>query len=395
MAARYFDLGALLNEAETIAGSSDWGDDEWRDGFEAFIAALNAEADLTEQGVARAHSHVLKLLVGRLRLYADRVRYPEIAKELIGAPLFIAGHGRSGTSYLQSLLASGPGNLSPRHWQIWTLSPPVNHPATDNAPQRAQGEHYMAFEGWQEDDVREKHDYTSEGVAEDTLIVEYAFSGFSFPFFWNVPSYGRWMASHGDPGAGYRIHRKVLQSLQFGQERRQWVLKNPSHLALLPHLFGEYPDARMILCHRDPVRSMASIVGLLYAHRRQFGNAFQEFGRDFVLGSIEGAVASTRAMMDWRADPARNARFADVLYLDLERDPLGEVARIYERHGLDFTDEARETMADYIAANRKGTFGTHRYDIRDLGVTVEEVRERFAFYYDAYGIPFEEPGERS
>ena len=34
-------------------------------------------------------------------------------------------------------------------------------------------------------------------------------------------------------------------------------------------------------------------MGLLYAHRRQFGNAFQEFGRDYVLASIDGAVAST------------------------------------------------------------------------------------------------------
>ncbi len=393
MDARYFDAASLLTEAETIAGSHDWGDEEWRAPFQAFIMALNAEAELTDQGLARTRSHVLKLLAGRLGLYADRALFPGIAAEQIRAPLFIAGHGRSGTSYLQSLLASDPRNLSPRHWQIWTLSPPPNHPATDNAPQRAAGERFIEFEGWQDSDVREKHDYTSEGVAEDTLIVEYAFTGYSFPFFWNVPSYARWLAQNGDPGAGYRIHRKVLQALQFGQDRSQWVLKNPSHIALLPQLFAEYPDARMVLCHRDPVKSMASIVGLLYAHRRQFGNAFQEFGRDYVLASIDGAVASTRAMMAWREASGHEDRFADVLYLDLERDPLGQVARVYERHGIAFTPEAREAMAAYVAANRKGRFGAHRYDIRDLGIAVEEVRERFAFYYEAYGIPFEEAGK--
>lgn len=390
---RYFDADALLAEAEAIVGSSDWGDEEWHAPYRAFIAALNAEADLTEQGVERTRSHAMKLLTGRLRLHADRARFPRIADEEVLAPLFIAGHGRSGTSYMQSLLASDPRNLSPRHWQIWSLSPPVNLTSTDNAPQRSAGEHYIAFEGWQQGDVREKHDYTSEGVAEDTLIVEYAFTGYSFPFFWNVPSYGRWLAQDGDPGAGYRIHRKVLQALQFGQDRRQWVLKNPSHMALLPHLFAEYPDARMILCHRDPVKSMASIVGLLYAHRGQFGNAFQDFGRDYVLAAIDGAVASTRAMMKWREASGLEARFADVLYLDLERDPLGEVAKVYERHGIAFTDEARDAMARYVAANRKGRFGAHRYDIRDLGVAVAEVREHFAFYYEAFGIPFEEPGQ--
>jgi len=393
VSARYFDANALLTEAQAIVGSRNWGDGEWRAPFGAFIDALNADAELTEQGVERTRSHIMKLLVGRLRLYADRERYPQIAEEEIRAPLFIAGHGRSGTSYVQSLLASDRRSLSPRHWQIWTLSPPITLATTDNAPQRAAGEHYIGFEGWQADDVREKHDYTSEGVAEDTLIVEYAFTGYSFPFFWNVPSYGRWLAQQGDPGAGYRIHRKVLQAIQFGQERSQWVLKNPSHIALLPHLFAEYPDARMVLCHRDPVKSMAPIVGLLYAHRRQFGNAFQEFGRDYVLASIDGAVASTRAMMAWREESGLDARFADVLYLDLEREPLGEVEKVYDRHGLDFTRDARAAMADYVAANRKGRFGAHRYDIRDLGVEVEEVRERFAFYYDAFGIPCEEPGQ--
>lgn len=390
---RYFDADALLAEAQSIAGSHDWGDEEWRAGYQAFIAALNSEADLTGQGVARTRSHVLKLLVGRLRLFADRAQFPQIADEELRAPLFIAGHGRSGTSYLQSLLASDPRNLSPRHWQIWTLSPPVQLASTNNAPQRARGEHFMAFEGWQEEDVRQKHDYSSEGVAEDTLIVEYAFTGYSFPFFWNVPSYGRWMAQNGDPGAGYRFERKVLQALQFGQDRNQWVLKNPSHMALLRHLFAEFPDARMVLCHRDPVKSMASIVGLLYAHRRQFGNAFREFGRDYVLASIDGAVASTRAMMAWREQPDRDERFADLLYSELERDPLAQVARVYARHGISFSPAAREAMATYVAANRKGRFGLHRYDIRDLGIEIEEVRERFAFYYEAYGIPFEEPVE--
>ncbi|MFC3174377.1 sulfotransferase family protein [Novosphingobium bradum] len=385
----WFTVDELLAEAEAVTGLADWGDDEFREPLGQFVASLNAEARLTAQGVARAHSHIRKMLVGRLRLYEDRKRFPAIGEERIAAPLFITGHGRSGTSYLNALLAADPRHHAPRHWQIWTLSPPVNHPDTDNGPQMAQGRHYIDFEGWADPEVRTRHDYSWDGVAEDTLISDYSFVGKAFPFFWNVPGYGRWLASHGDARAGLRIERKILQALQYGCPRDRWVLKNPTHLGILGDLFAEFPDARVIVNHRDPVKSLASMVGLLHAHRRQFGNAPVEVGRLFMLGAIAGAVATTRDLIRRRQDPAVDARFIDVHYLDLERDPLGEVGRIYERFGIAFTPQARAAMAAHIAANRKGKFGAHRYDIRELGVSVAEVREAFGFYYEAFAIPFE------
>jgi hypothetical protein len=60
----------------------------------------------------------------------------------------------------------------------------------------------------------------------------------------------------------------------------------------------------------------------------------------------------------------------------LERDWLDRPVRLASLVGL-------------LSANRKGKFGAPRYDIRDLGVSVAEVRERFKFYYDAYDIPRE------
>jgi len=384
----YLELDRMLSEAERLAGCDDWGDEEFREPLRRFVDALNAESNLTPQGVERTRSHVMKMLVGRLRLYRDRKAFPDIAREEIRAPLFLTGHGRSGTSYLNALMACDPTSYAPLHWQIWTLSPPPGHPDTDNAPQRAAGEHFIRFEGWQDPDVRSKHDYSSEGAAEDTLIQDYSFISRSIPFFWNTPSYGAWLPS-ADFGAAFRIERKVLQALQHGLKRDRWVLKSPIHMGQFDQLFAEFPDARIVVNHRDPAKSLASIVGLLHAHRKQFGNPPPVVGRDFVLASMEGAAAITRDMIRRRKDAAVNRRFVDVLYLDLENDPLGQVAKVYAHHGIVFTDEARARMARYVAENRKGQFGAHRYDIRELGVSLEEVRERFAFYYAEYGIPLE------
>ncbi len=384
----YIEPDALLGEARRIAGADDFGGDGFEEAFDRFVTALNAEADLTPLGVERTRSHIRKLLVGRLVLFRDRQRYPAIAREVVRAPLVITGQARSGTSYLNELLAADPRNYALRHWQVWSLSPPPGLPGVDTAPARAAGERYIRFEGWQDPEVRTTHNYTSDGVAEDILIQDYSFRMTTFSFFWNVPSYAQWLYG-ADIGPAYRIQHKIMQALQHGHRRDQWVTKGPMHLTYLSDMFAVFPDARMIVTHRDPVKALASVISMLKAHRGQFGNAPETFGRDFMLAVMEGTAAGLRGMISRRRDPAVDARFADVPYLGLERDPLGEVAKVYAHHGVEFTAPARAAMQAHIDTNRKGKFGRHRYDIRDLGVSVEEVRETFRFYTDEYDVPLE------
>jgi hypothetical protein len=385
---RYIELGSFMREAEVIAGSDDWGDEDFREPLERFVSSLNGEAELTPLGVRRTHSHLRKLMVGRLGIFRDRKVYEGIAGEEVKHPLVITGLGRSGTSYLNALLASDPGNYAPLHWQIWSPSPPPSLPDVDHRPAMEAGERYIQFEGWQEPDVRKTHDYSSDNPAEDILIQEYSFRSGTFGTFWNVPSFIQWQASI-DPAPAYRIERKVLQALQFGGKRDQWVVKAPRHLGQLPALLAEFADARIVVNHRDPVKCLGSITNMFSAHRRQFGNAPTPLDRGYALARVETYARNLGDMMERRRDPEVDRRCVDVQYLDLEGDPLGQVARIYERHGITFTEAARDLMQRHIAENRKGKFGAHRYDVRDTGVRIEEVRERLKFYTDHFNVPLE------
>src|SRR5262249_59185306 len=58
-------------------------------------------------------------------------------------------------------------------------------------------------------------------------------------------------------------HRAVLQSLQHGAPRRTWVLKTPVYLMMLDLLFATYPDAAVIMTHRDPVKTLPSGISTL------------------------------------------------------------------------------------------------------------------------------------
>src|SRR5262245_202950 len=137
MAAQHFNLDEMMAAAERATGCSDWGDDDIRTPLEILFKAFNAESGMDERGRARCKNHMMSLFRGRLRLFDDRKKYPEITRQEIRAPIFMGGMPRAGTSYLNSLIACDPNILALFQWQAVSPSPPPNHPGFDHAPQIA------------------------------------------------------------------------------------------------------------------------------------------------------------------------------------------------------------------------------------------------------------------
>ena len=163
---RRFDAKTMIMEAQQASGCADLGEDDILVPLEILLRALEREALLSAQGQERARIHIANLLVARLRLFNDRKVYPEIAQQEIRKPIFTTGPQRSGTSFLYSLLSCDPGSLAPVHWQIWSPSPPPNHPGFDHKAQVARGFELTDLVGWLEPYLREKHDYDAMNVAE-------------------------------------------------------------------------------------------------------------------------------------------------------------------------------------------------------------------------------------
>ena len=66
-------------------------------------------------------------------------------------------------------------------------------------------------------------------------------------------------------------------------------------------------------------------------------------------------------------------------------DDLGMAAKILAVAGLELTDTARAAFEEYVAGNPRGKEGRVTYDLRaDFGIEPGELRERFAFYYEAF-----------
>jgi hypothetical protein len=164
----------------------------------------------------------------------------------------------------------------------------------------------------------------------------------------------------------------------------RWTLKNPWHPLFLDELTTVYPDAQLVMTHRDPAEVVGSCCSLIKYVRRMYSDEVD-------LKGIGESFIDTFAIMIERADAFKAKHGAgsilDVQYADVMRDPVGTVRGIYEHFGEPFTAEAEQAMIAYVADNPKGKHGRHSYSLEEYGLTKEGVRERFRDYIERYDIP--------
>ena len=131
-----------------------------------------------------------------------------------------------------------------------------------------------------------------------------------------------------DQRSAYEYHRRVLQVLQSGGVRGRWTLKSPHHAIALDALTAVYPDAHLVLLHRDPVVLCASVCSLITTLSGTFSDAdHRAYIAEHWSTMLEESV---RRIDEFRAaHPERP--IVDVQYADLVADPAGTVARDLRR----------------------------------------------------------------
>ncbi|MET0374349.1 MAG: sulfotransferase, partial [Rhizorhabdus sp.] len=215
-----------LDRAATATGLSDFGDMAFVAGLEALLDAADRDPDLGEKGRETTRSTVHDLLVKRLKLYADRAAYPDIAAQSIAEPLIVVGLPRSGTTFLHALLAQDPASRSPLAWQVMQPSPPPYAAPETNAARIAAA---RERQGQITYDFKRMHLIGPELPEECNAFTTLAFQSTNLAASFGVPDYVRWYLGADDTPA-YLLHRHMLQHLQAFGPPAQWVLKSPPHM---------------------------------------------------------------------------------------------------------------------------------------------------------------------
>jgi hypothetical protein len=376
---RHLDKTALLHAACAATGLDDFGDPEFDEGLERLLWSLAEEAQLTPLGRIIAREEIVTPLANRLRLVDYHKRHPDIGQTPVTAPIFIIGQGRSGTTVLHELLALDPQFRVPATWEVDYPFPPPEARSYHNDPRIAQVQKTLDRSALILPDFRNIH---RMGATLPQECVRFTTGDFRSLIFWtnyHVPSYSHWLKEDADMRSAYHYHRAYLQLLQWKHPRSPWVLKSPAHLWSLDVLLEEYPDARFIQTHRDPLQMLASLTSLVTHLRKMSSNHVnaQAIAREWAEWNALGLNASA-VFRDSGAISA--ASIVDIDFHGFMGNPLAEIEKIYQGFELELTAQTRQAMTNYLEEHSADQHGGHRYQFADTGLDLEEERARVAPY---------------
>jgi hypothetical protein len=372
----------LRAAATATTGLDDFGDTWWEEPYARLCASLDGEARLHLPGRLRAGGELQLILQNRLRMVDLWKKEPAVLQERVDAPIVVTGFGRSGTTLLHELLACDPDNRPPLLWEL-LHTVPYDDASGDLCDDeiKLMDEMVPAFTAM--------HENGGRLPTECIFSFAHQFSSDIFTGLYNVGEYTVWRSGV-DQSPIYDWHKRHLQTLQWVADRptTRWVVKAPSHLSALPMLFATYPDARVVLMHRDPLRVIGSLSDLMatlhYMHSDHVDHAILV---EFMAMGMEMQMDPVSAERDAGVVP--DDQIADVVYKDLVADPLGIIERLYASWGLPVTPAFRTALDAYLAARHAGRTSGHDYSFADTGLDLATHRALVSPYQERYGVPSE------
>ena len=306
-------------------------------------------------------------------LYGERIARTRIGKP----PVFVIGHWRTGTTLLHELLAQDPQFAYPDFFACFN----PNHSliserffkryATFLAPEQRPMDNMAA--GW---DRPQEDEFALCLLGAPSPYVDLAFPNRAPLYPGSLDLSG---LSPGELTRWKRIFVRFLQTLTV-RDPRQLVLKSPTHTARIPVLLELFPDARFVHIVRDPRVVIPSTVRMRTSMTR--AHCFQKPTMAGVKERVFQDFHTIYERLEQARPLLRPGRFHELHYEDLVKDPIGELAKVYEGLELAGFDEARPQIEHYL--RQTDGYETNKYILADderaeIEARCTEVMRRFGY----------------
>ncbi len=304
--------------------------------------------------------------------FGRKIRRTEIEHD----PIFIIGHWRSGTTLLHELLILDPRHtyadtyecFAPNHFLIsgWLIRPTIGI----LLPSRRPIDNMSA--GW---DRPQEDEFAMCNMGVPSPYLSLIFPNHS-------PQNQEYFELADVPPEKLALwKRKLLWFLKCITMRRpkRIVLKSPPHTFRIKVLLEMFPRARFIHIIRDPYVVFPSTVNLWKRLSRDQGAQVPRYE------GLEEHVFDTFTRMYEVFERDRHlidpARFCEVRYDDLVKDPVGQMRTVYEQLSLGQFEQVMPAFEQY-AADKKD-YQTNRYEISPE--TRDEITRRWSSFIERYG----------
>jgi hypothetical protein len=372
------DIQALHDEASRRSGLSDFGDPSYLVALREIIAAV-AELPPNDELDRMVSRRIVHTLTGRLYSEHNWRLNPGYRDVKITAPVIITGMSRSGTSALHQLLAADEQFQWFPHWIAERPTVRTERALWPQDPSYRARMDELEEEHRRNPNMRTAHNIEIDLPEECQNVIRQSFVTATFTVTLQLPRYKAWYYAQ-DETASYRRYADNLRLIGLLEnDRKPWLLKNPSHTGSMQGLLNVFPDARIIVTHRDPVEAVSSAASLTNIVSSGLWNA-HDVGRN----RLEIGLHNVTRMQEARDRHPDN--FHDVDYRAFVADPMAVVQGVYHRFGLDLSPAAEAAMRQWIAKNPQGKFGRHVYKTEEYGLDPDDIRRRFADYIRRYRL---------
>jgi hypothetical protein len=291
-------------------------------------------------------------------------------------PIFIIGHMRSGTTHLHNLLAASdqfatvPPVLAGMPWEALGLARIL----------RPFVEQYLP-----EDRLIDRVPVRGDSPTEDEIALANMhplsyYHAMYFPRrFEQTYRRGLLLEGGGEVVRWQRTLRRYVGKMSALGEGRPLLLKSPGYTAQVRAIRALWPDAKFVHIYRDPYAVFESTRRTLRTALRELAlQRHEHVPIDEVVLDMYPEIMGR--LLDG-ADRLPGDSIVHVRFEELERDPLGQVERIYRSIRLDDYEVARPRIEAYLRSIQHYTKSTHTFSKE----SVRRVTQRWQPFVACFG----------
>lgn len=145
-----------------------------------------------------------------------------------------------------------------------------------------------------------------------------------------------------------------------------------------------FPDATIAFTHRDPVAVIQSAITMMaYSDRLRRTSIDPQWLLDYWSDRVHRLLSACVRDRDLVA-PERSV---DISFHQLSGNEIPVLERLYECGGVELPQRVRDGFQRYLDGNPRGKHGRIRYQLqRHFGISADELRARFGFYFDKFDV---------
>lgn len=374
----HLDYKKLILTAQKSVGATDFGARDYENRLKLLCDSINKEAQLHPFGAFANKERLKGVLKNRLRAIQLFKEQPDILETPLQAPIIIAGLQRTGTTFLQRLLASDSDNRALLSWEALNPIPLKGKNEEKKRIKQAligqKALHYMSPVFFS------IHPVEFDSPEEEILLNDMTLLSAIPEATLNVPTFSQWVANQ-DHSIAYDWMIKMLKVLEWKKASKTWILKTPQHLEYMDVVTQKFPESVIIHTHRHPKECIPSFCSMVYHSRKIFSKDVDPIlvAKHWVNKNVE---MLKHTMQVHQNNP--NLKVIDLYYSDLIKDPIAAVQNIYAQIGRPWDTRIEAELKQATIRNKKNKYGKHEYNMADFGLTNASIEADFSFYLEAH-----------